>query len=75
MVKVLKNGSVSSITNASSLTIMQAALSTVNLGSNSKPSAEKNAIDAFRSRAARLTKIFRDCPSLMGPPFPRALAR
>src|SRR5205809_6223461 len=51
-VNFLKNGSVSSITNASSLTIMHAALSSVNFGLNVKPSAEKNSFDALRSRTA-----------------------
>ena len=41
-----------SITNASSLTIMHAALSSVNFGLNVKPSAEKNSFDALRSRTA-----------------------
>src|SRR5262249_40013078 len=38
---------------------MQAALSSVNFGLKSKPSAEKNALARLRSRTARLTKILR----------------
>src|SRR5438093_11121092 len=64
-VNFLKNGSVSSITNASSLTIMHAALSSVNFGLNVKPSAEKNSFDALRLRTARLTNILRDRVSAM----------
>src|SRR5207247_10613745 len=64
-VNFLKNGSVSSITNASSLTIMHAALSSVNFGLNVKPSAEKNSFDALRSRTATLTNILRDWVSAM----------
>jgi hypothetical protein len=59
-VKVLKNGSQSSITNASSLTIMQAALSSVNCGSKANPSLPKNSFDRARSRTARLTKSLRE---------------
>src|SRR5713101_8586016 len=44
---------------------MQAALSSVNFGSNPKPSFVKNSIDFFRSRTARLTKIFRGLLSAM----------
>src|SRR5215471_6995450 len=40
--------------------IMQAALSSVNLGLNSKPSLLKNCIDRFRSRTGKLTKISRE---------------
>src|SRR5947209_11677195 len=50
--------------------IMQAALSSVNFGLNSKPSLEKNSIDFFRSRTARLTKSLREpamCPPWMRP--------
>src|SRR5262249_43920011 len=39
--------------------IMHAALSSVNFGLNSKPREEKNSIDFFRSRTARLTKMLR----------------
>src|SRR3990172_2815329 len=53
-VNVLKNRSVRSITNASLLTTMQAALSSVNCGLNSKPSLEKNSMDVFRSRTGRI---------------------
>src|SRR2546430_16416583 len=56
LVNVLKNGSGRSIAYASSLMIMQAAFSSVNLGLNSKPSFEKNSIDAFTSRTGRLTQ-------------------
>src|SRR5215831_96314 len=59
-VKVLKNGSLKSMTNASGLMTMQAALSSVNFGLNSNPSFEKNAFDFFRSLTARLTKIIRE---------------
>src|SRR5436190_3399997 len=45
--------------------IIQAALSSVNFGSNPKPSFVKNSIDFFRSRTARLTKIFRGLLSAM----------
>src|SRR5262245_66290304 len=48
---------------------MQAAFSSVKLGLNSKPRAVKNAIDFFRSRTARLTKIFRVRTSAMIPPL------
>jgi hypothetical protein len=44
-VKPLKNGSVSSMTNASSLMIMQAALSSVNCALKVKPRVAKNSID------------------------------
>ncbi len=44
-VKVRKNGSVSSMTQASPLTTMHAALSSVNFGSNAKPSFEKHCMD------------------------------
>src|ERR1700694_2263458 len=59
-VNVLKKGVVRSITKASSLMIMQAALSSVNLGLNSKPSFEKSSIDFFKSPTARLTNSFLD---------------
>src|SRR4051812_40367630 len=59
-VKVLKNGSVRSITNASSLTIMQAALPSVNWALKPKPSLRKKSIERCRSRTARLTKSLRD---------------
>src|SRR3989454_12037660 len=68
LVKLLKNGSGRSIAYASSLMIMQAAFSPVNLGLNSKPSFEKNSIDAFTSRTGRVTKSlreFRAMPSLL----------
>src|SRR5262245_51402579 len=58
-VNVLKNGSTSSITNASSPTIMQVAFSSVNLGSNVKPSLVKKSTDRLRSRTARFTNILR----------------
>src|SRR5437762_6367847 len=45
--------------------IMQAALSSVNFGSNPKPSFVKKSIDLFRSRTARLTNIFRGLLSAM----------
>ena len=41
------------MTNASSLTTMQAAFSSVNRGLNVNPSAEKNSIDLLRSRTRR----------------------
>ena len=69
---VLKNGSVRSMTNASSLTTMQAALSSVNLGLNVKPSAEKNSIDLFRSRTGRLTNILRGTSASIHNPCVRA---
>src|SRR5919201_1016103 len=59
-VNVLKKGSVSSITNASSLTTMQAAFSSVNCGLNAKPSLRKKSIERFRSRTARLTNSLRE---------------
>src|SRR5439155_5401806 len=65
LVNVLKNGSPRSMTYASSLMTMQAALSSVNCGSNPKPSFVKNSIDFFRSRTARLTNIFRGLLSAM----------
>src|SRR5713101_5159233 len=65
LVNVLKKASARSITYASSLMIMQAALSSVNFGLNSKPSFEKNSIDFFKSRTARLTKSFRERLSAM----------
>src|SRR5207248_7484775 len=65
LVNVLKKGSVSSITNASSLTIMQAAFSSVNCGLNPNPSSRKNSIDRFRSRTARLTNSLRERLSAM----------
>ena len=37
---------------------MHAAFSSVNFGLNVKPSCEKKSIDFFKSRPARLTKIF-----------------
>src|SRR5688572_15261804 len=37
---------------------MHAAFSSVNFGLKVKPSREKKSIDLFRSRTARLTKIF-----------------
>src|SRR5438094_10507663 len=45
--------------------IMQAALSSVNFGSNPKPSFVKKSIDLFKSRTARLTNIFRGLLSAM----------
>src|SRR5438132_7237360 len=78
LMNVLKNGSVRSIAQASSLMIMQAALSSVNRGLNSKPSFEKNSIDTFRSRTGRLTKSFRELRAAffdaMGP-FVRVVRR
>src|SRR5262245_20342760 len=76
-VKVLKNGSVRSITNAFSLTIMQAAFSSVNFGLFSKPSFAKKAIDFVRSRTGRLTKIIRVRLDAMTVSFPwsRTVAR
>src|SRR5712692_7255834 len=65
LVNVLKKGSMRSIKYASSLMIMQAALSSVNFGLNSKPSFEKNSFDAFRFRTGRLTKSFRERRSAM----------
>src|SRR5262245_55273059 len=59
-VNVLKNGSLRSITDASSFTIMQAALSSVNCGLNWKPSFPKKSIDRLRSWTAKLTNIFRE---------------
>src|SRR5438477_4939217 len=67
LVKLLKKGSVRSIAYASSLMIMQAAFSSVNLGLNSKPSFEKNSIDAFRSRTGRLTNSFRELRAMFSP--------
>src|SRR5437879_7193768 len=69
LVNVLKKGSPRSMTKASSLMIMQAALSSVNFGLNSKPSFVKKFIDFFRSRTARLTKSFRERFSAMIPPW------
>src|SRR5216684_1598356 len=65
LVNVLKKASARSITYASLLMIMQAALSSVNFGLNSKPSLEKNSIDFFKSRTARLTKSFRERSAAM----------
>src|SRR5713101_7079714 len=65
LVNVLKKASARSITYASSLMIMQAASSSVNFGLNSKPSFEKNSIDFFKSRTARLTKSFRERSAAM----------
>src|SRR5918992_76712 len=62
-VKSLNRSSTSSMTKASSLTIMQVACSSVKRGSNLKPSLVKNSTDRSRSSTARLTKIFR-CVSL-----------
>jgi hypothetical protein len=59
-VNVLKKRSTSSITNASSPTIMQVAFSSVNLGSNVKPSFVKKSTDRFRSWTGRFTNILRD---------------
>jgi hypothetical protein len=59
LVKSPKRGSTSSITKASSLTIMQVALSSVNSGLNEKPSSVKNATEAFRSFTGRLTNSLR----------------
>src|ERR1700704_1604476 len=59
VVNVLKKGSLNSITQASVLTTMQAALSSVNSGLNVKPSLVKNAIERFTSRTARFRNIFR----------------
>ena len=60
VVKSLKRGSTSSITKASSLTIMQVAFSSVKCGLKVKPSRVKNSTDRFRSRTGRLTKILRE---------------
>jgi len=57
--------SLRSITKPSSLTIMQAAFSSVNCGLNPKPSLEKKFFDLCRSRTARLTKIFRESVDAM----------
>jgi hypothetical protein len=54
VVNVVKNGSVRSITYASSLMTMQAALSSVNCLLNAKPSLPKKSMDRFKSRTARL---------------------
>src|SRR5205807_6518223 len=59
LVKLCQNGSLSSITNASSLITMHAAFSSVNCRLNSNPSWLKNAIDRFKSRTARLTNSLR----------------
>src|SRR5262245_54201118 len=59
-VNVLKNGLLRNITNASSFTIMQPALSSVNCGLNWKPSLVKKSIDRFKSWTAKLTNIFRE---------------
>jgi hypothetical protein len=48
------------MTYASSLTIMQAALSSLNFGLKWKPKVEKNSLDFFKSRTGRLTKSFRE---------------
>jgi hypothetical protein len=64
LVNVVKNGSASSITNASVLTIMHAALSSVKRRSKSKPSVRKNSIALGRSRTARFTNILRACASI-----------
>src|SRR2546427_13061731 len=60
LVNVLKNGSTSSITKASSPTIMQVAFWSVNLGSNLKPSLVKKSTERFRSWTAGFTNILRD---------------
>src|SRR5262245_64506772 len=59
LVNVLKNGWTSSITKASSPTIMQVAFSSVNRGSNAKPSLVKKSTERFRSRTGRLRNILR----------------
>ncbi len=66
LVKSLKRSSTSSMTNASSLMIMQVALSLVNSGSNSKPSWAKKLTDLLRSLTGRLTNVFRDMGSSAG---------
>src|SRR5918992_2093901 len=66
-VKSLKRSSTSSMTNASSLTIMQVACSSVKRGSNEKPSWVKKSTDSPRSLTARLTNILRDDPVAMAP--------
>src|SRR5437660_12581571 len=65
LVNVLKNGPVRSIAYASSLMIMQAAFSSENLGLNSKPSFEKNSIDAFTSRTGRVTRSLRELGAML----------
>jgi hypothetical protein len=55
LVKVAKNDSTSSITLVLSLTIMQAAFSSVNIGLNAKPSTVKNSTVRSRSFTGRLT--------------------
>src|SRR5262249_50427291 len=60
LVNVLKNGSLRSMTEASSFTITQAALSSVNCGLNLEAKLSKEIIDRFRSWTAKLTNIFRE---------------
>src|SRR5690606_33138241 len=66
LVNVSKNDLSRSITYASSLTIMQAAFSSVNFTSYPKPSLEKNSIERFRSRTGRLTNSLRARKVAMG---------
>ena len=56
LVKSAKRSRPSSITNASSETIMQVAVSSVKFGSNVNPSSVKKSTDRFRLRTGRLTK-------------------
>jgi hypothetical protein len=64
--KSAKRDASRSITYACSLTTMHAHESSVNLGSNAKPSCPKNALEASRSLTGRLTKRRRDCVAMMG---------
>jgi hypothetical protein len=56
--KLSKNGSTTSITDASSLTTIRVAFSSVNCSSNEKPSRRKNSIARGRSFTGRLTNVF-----------------
>jgi endonuclease-3 len=65
-VKSAKRFATSSITNASSETIMQVAVPSVKFGLNVKPSSVKNSTDRGRSRTARLTKSLREIGVAIG---------
>ena len=55
--KVSKNGSITSMTEASALRIMRVAFSSVNCGSNSKPMLVKNSVDVARFFTGRLMNV------------------
>jgi hypothetical protein len=73
LVKSLNRSATSSITNASSFTTMQVAVSSVNRWSNEKPSSVKNFTAPSRFPTGRFTKIFGAVAVAIAPPAGRVI--